>query len=50
MTDKKKLIGLIGLVVTTTISTVMTTWMSDKEIEKKVNEALAEREKNEEES
>lgn len=39
--DKGKVIGIIGLVVSSIVTTLVTTWMSDKEIERQVNEALA---------
>ncbi len=42
--DKKKILGLLGIIVTTTISTIVTQWMADREIEEKVQEAIDEKE------
>lgn len=48
MKDKKKILGLIGLTVSTVVSTIVTQWMADREIKKQVNEAIAERDQKEE--
>ena len=47
MKDKNKFLGIIGLSLSAIVTTVVTTWMSDREIKKQVREALAE--KNEQE-
>lgn len=44
MMDVKKIAGLVGIIVTATISTVVTQWMTDREIENRVSEAIAEME------
>lgn len=42
MMDRKKIFGLIGIVIATTISTVVSQWITDREIEEKVHETIAE--------
>lgn len=42
--DGKKILGLVGIIVTTTISTIVTQWLADREIEEKVKEAITEKE------
>lgn len=44
MMDVKKIAGLIGIIATATISTVVTQWMTDREIESRVSEAITEME------
>lgn len=44
MMDVKKIAGLISIIATATISTVVTQWMTDREIESRVSEAIAEME------
>lgn len=47
--NKEKIFGLLGIIVTTAISTVVTQWMADREIEYKVDKAIADKKiKNEE--
>ena len=41
MKDKKKLLGILGLSVSAVVSTVVTNWMTEKEIKKQVNEAIS---------
>lgn len=48
MKDKKKIFGLIGLTVTTVVSTIVTQWMTDREIKKQVNKAITFRDQKEE--
>lgn len=43
MRQKKKIFGLLGVVVTTAISTIVTQWMTEREIEAKVDEVIAEK-------
>lgn len=43
--NKKKIFELLGSIVIAAVSTVVTQIMTDREIEAKVNEAIAEREK-----
>lgn len=50
MKDKNKILGIIGLTLSAAVTTVVTTWMSDREIKKQVREALAEENKEQEES
>lgn len=45
MKDKKKILGILGLTVSAVISTVVTNWMTEKEIKKQVDEAITERSK-----
>lgn len=48
MKDKKKFLGIIGLSISAVITSVVTSWMTDREIKKQVNEALAEKNEQEE--
>lgn len=41
MKDKKKLLGILGLSISAVVSTVVTNWMTEKEIKKQVNEAIS---------
>lgn len=45
MLDKKKIFGLAGIIVATTVSTVLSQWMTDKEIDNTVKEVIAEKER-----
>lgn len=42
MENKKKIFGLVGVIVTTAISTLLTQWITDREIKEEVREAIAE--------
>lgn len=44
MKDKNKLFGLIGLCASAIVTTLVTQWMTEKEIKSRVDEALAEKE------
>lgn len=44
MKDKNKLFGLIGLCASAIVTTLVTQWMTEKEIKSLVDEALAEKE------
>ena len=46
--NKKKILGIIGLTLSAVVTSIVTTWMTDREIENKVNEAFAKREIEEE--
>ena len=48
MKDKKKFLGIIGLSISAVVTSVVTTWMTEREIKKQVNEALAEKNEREE--
>ena len=48
MKDKKKILGILGLTVSAVISTVVTNWMTEKEIKKQVDDDIADRNKDEE--
>ena len=45
----KKLLGLLTVIATTTVSTIVSNMMNENEIDKNVNEAFASRENNNEE-
>jgi hypothetical protein len=41
----RKILSVVAIIVPTVIATVITEWRTDKEIEERVNEAIAQREK-----
>jgi len=45
--DKKKILGIIGLCISSIATTLVTVWMTDKEINTKIDEKYAEKENEE---
>lgn len=43
--DLGKILGLAGIVASAVVTTLMTDWMTNREIESKVDEAVAKRER-----